>query len=137
MLLLWARLISSSSACEKPAVLQLLLSTRTLAPVTADALITKSSALIALLTDPTPLESRNFAAIRRVVQFTPVTPTPLLPAAPMMPDTCVPWPLSSIGRHVLVIALNPCVPCAQLTARPPTVTVNGAGADHTLLTRSG
>ena len=30
-------------------------------------------------------------------QFTPATPKPLLPLAPMMPATCVPWPLRSIG----------------------------------------
>ena len=28
---------------------------------------------------------------------TPVTPTPLLPAAAIVPATCVPWPLSSVG----------------------------------------
>ena len=28
---------------------------------------------------------------------TPVTPMPLLPAAAIVPATCVPWPLSSVG----------------------------------------
>ena len=30
-------------------------------------------------------------------QLTPVMPWPLSPAAAIVPDTCVPWPLSSIG----------------------------------------
>src|SRR6267378_549270 len=70
------------------------------------------------------------------VQFTPTTPRVLLPAAPMVPDTCVPWPLSSRGSQVLVIALKPCVPAAQVIVRPAIVTVKDVGADQTFALRS-
>ena len=70
-------------------------STRTFVPVTAAACTTNSIALIALATVPVPLASRNLDAIIVVVQFTPATPTPLLPTAPIVPETCDPCPLSS------------------------------------------
>src|SRR5712691_5137777 len=93
-------------------------------------------ALIAPAVVPLPLASRNFEPMMLAIQFTPTTPTALLPTAPIVPDVCEPWLLSSSGLHVLVIALNPCVPAAQAIARPPTVTVNAAGADQTLAARS-
>jgi hypothetical protein len=46
---------------------------------------------------PFPLASWDLQGRMRTVQLIPVTPTPLLPTAPMMPATCVPCPKSSIG----------------------------------------
>src|SRR5262249_23351371 len=131
MLFALALLISSSSPCEKPPMLQLADSTRTLAPVAAPAWITNWIASMASATVPTPVASRNFAAIIVAVQLTPATPLPLFPTAPIVPATCVPWPLSSYGSHVRVMALKPCVPMSQWIGWPPIVTVNGIGADHT------
>src|SRR5262245_10858282 len=93
----------------------------------------KSIALIASAVDPDPEESRNFNPMMRVVQFTPTTPAPLFPTAPMVPDVCVPWPWSSIGLHENVIALKPCDPAGQVIERivvPGNVTVNCDGAVH-------
>src|SRR6266850_1987243 len=131
MLLAFALLISSSSACEKPPPLQLFDRILTLAPVAAEAWITNSIALIESACVPTPLASRNFDAMTLAVQFTPVAPLPLLPVAPIVPDTWVPWPLSSYGSQVFRIASNPCVPAAQVMVWPPMVTLNDAGADQT------
>ena len=50
---------------------------------------------------------RNFRPISFTRQATPAIPTPLLPTAPMMPATCVPWPRSSAGLPEPVIALMP------------------------------
>src|SRR5215831_567043 len=93
-------------------------------------------ALTASAVEPLPLAFRNFAPMMLVVQFTPTTPTPLLPAAPIVPETCVPWLLSSIGSHVMVKALKPCVPAAHVIFTPPTVTEKLVGADHTFAARS-
>src|SRR5262245_15592096 len=136
MLLVFALLISSSRACEKPPLLQLFDRILTFAPVAAEAWMTNSSALIASAVVPVPLASRNFDAMIRVVQLTPTTPLPLLPRAPIVPDTCVPWPLSSHGSHVLVIALKPCVPAGQVMSWPLMVTLNAAGAVQMFPTRS-
>ena len=38
-------------------------------------------------------------------EFTPETPAPLLPTAPMVPAACVPWSLSSIGLQLRVNVL--------------------------------
>jgi hypothetical protein len=70
------------------------------------------------------------------VQFTPVTPAVLFPAAAIVPATCVPWLLSSLGSHVFVIALKPRVPDPQRIATPPIVTVKAVGAFHTFAARS-
>src|SRR5262245_64953673 len=137
---LLALLISSSSACEKPPLLQLFDSTRTLAPVAAAAWITNSIALIESASVPLPVASRNLDAMMLVVQLTPTTPVPLLPSAPMVPATCVPWPLSSKTSSMpqdFVIALKPCVPTGQLIVWPAMTTENGAGADQLFAARSG
>jgi hypothetical protein len=47
-------------------------------------------ALMALEVLPLPEELRNFPPISFTFQATPVTPTPLLPTAPMVPATWVP-----------------------------------------------
>ena len=39
-------------------------------------------------------------AMRLTFQLTPQTPSPLLPTAPMMPATCVPWPWVSEQAEV-------------------------------------
>ena len=95
-----------SSACEKPVPPQLFDSTRRLdaLPSTAFACTANSIARIPLATVPEPVESRNRSPIMLVVQLTPLTPAPLLPTAPMVPETCVPWSFWSIGLHVFVIA---------------------------------
>ncbi len=41
---------------------------------------------------PDPFAPRNFNATILHCQFTPATPTPLFVTAPIVPDTCVPWP---------------------------------------------
>src|SRR5262249_17901612 len=46
---------------------------------------------------PDPSAPMNLIGTMLTCQLTPVTPRPLLPAAPRMPDTWVPWPLSSLG----------------------------------------
>src|SRR5712691_9655246 len=127
MSLALALLISSSSAWEKPPPPQLFESTRTLTPAIL-ALTAKSMALIASAVVPLPAEFRNFSPMMRVVQFTPTTPTPLFPTAPMVPETCEPWLLSSRGLHVLLMALKPWVPAAQPPIPP--------GLLHTLAARS-
>ena len=53
------------------------------------------------------MESMNFSAITCAVQFTPTTPTPLLPDAAMIPAVWVPWPSSSSGSFVLVTKFQP------------------------------
>src|SRR5438094_284794 len=104
--------------------------------------MTASIALIASDVVPRPLASRNFAAMMFAVQFTPATPLLLLPTAPIVPDTCVPWAWSSYGSHRLsgggfVIALKPCVPAGHGVVWPLIVTLNPpGGADHTLAARS-
>src|SRR4051794_2943576 len=42
------------------------------------------------------------------VQLMPATPTPLLPAAPIVPATCVPWPWSSVGLLSFPAKSQPC-----------------------------
>ena len=44
---------------------------------------------------PDPPAPMTRSAISRVVQFTPVTPRPLFPTAPIVPATCVPCPCAS------------------------------------------
>src|SRR5258708_24219161 len=94
----------------------------------------KSIASTALEVDPDPVESRNFSGMMRVVQFTPTTPRPLLPTAPIVPDVCVPWPWpgSSTGSHENAIASKPCEPLGHVIVRVdgavPHVTVNADGA---------
>src|SRR2546427_11587523 len=96
-----------------------------------------SIALMAPAVEPLPLASRTFAPMMLASQLTPTTPTALLPVAPIVPDVCDPWLLSSSGLHVLLMALKPCVPAAHVIKSPPTFTVNAAGADQTLAVRSG
>ena len=42
------------------------------------------------------------------VQLMPASPTPLLPAAPIVPATCVPWPWSSVGLLSFPAKSQPC-----------------------------
>src|SRR5436190_24355918 len=96
-----------------------------------------SIALIASATVPDPVALSDLDAMMLVVQFTPTTPRVLLPTAPIVPATCVPWPWSSKGSQVLVIALKPCVPAPHVIVWPPMLTLKGAGADQTFAARSG
>src|SRR3990167_7449018 len=50
--------------------------------------------------EPYPPLFKNFTGIILTLQLTPTTPSALLPAAPMIPATWVPWPLSSIASVV-------------------------------------
>src|SRR5438093_1329509 len=99
--------------------------------------MTKSIASIASAIVPVPAVLRAFDAMMLVVQFTPTTPRLLLPTAPIVPETCVPWPLSSRGSHVLVIALKPCAPAGHVIVWPPMTTLKENGADQTFAARSG
>ena len=136
----FAALTSSRSAWENPAPLQLFDRTRMSAPPDAAnaclAPIANSMPLIASAIEPPPSALRNLMPMIRVVQFTPATPSWLLPTAPMVPATCVPWLWSSIGSQVRRMALKPWVPAAQVTGTPPTLTVNAAGAVQMLAARS-
>src|SRR5437762_2337810 len=48
--------------------------------------------------EPLPVESRTLTGMIGDENATPATPTPLFVAAPTMPATCVPWPLSSAAE---------------------------------------
>ena len=48
------------------------------------------SAISAEVAAPSPSKMRT--GMSRTFQATPDTPMPLLPTAPMVPATCVPWP---------------------------------------------
>ena len=96
-----------------------------------------SIALMASEASPRPGAVRNFAPIMLAVQFTPTTPTPLFPTAPIVPETWVPWPLSSRGSHKLVMALNPWLPAGQTMGSPPMFTMKVLGADQTFAAKSG
>src|SRR5436309_13690058 len=103
--------------------------------------MTNSIASIASESVPLPLASKTFEAMMLAVQFTPTTPRPLLPTAPIVPETCVPWPLSSAGLQENAIALNPCEPAGHVIVLAddpePQVTVKAVGAVHMLAARSG
>src|SRR5262245_18517511 len=86
---------------------------------------------------PLPDALRNLSPMMLVVQFTTTTPELLLPLAPIVPETWLPWLLSSSGLQVLLTALKPCDTAGQLIVWPPTVTVNAAGADQMFAARSG
>jgi hypothetical protein len=45
-----------------------------------------------------PAVSPTLHMKRETCQFTPTVPSPLLPTAPMMPETPVPWPVTSADR---------------------------------------
>src|SRR5258708_766036 len=51
--------------------------------------------------------SKHLQAMICTRQATPATPTPLLPTAPRIPATIVPWPLSSLGSVVPASAFKP------------------------------
>ena len=90
----FARLISSSSDCANPPPAQLFESTRTFAPPPGNAAFAwtaNSIALIAPARLPPPFALRNLSPMMLATQLTPATPVPLLPTAPMVPETCVPW----------------------------------------------
>src|SRR5690242_4705462 len=126
--------ISSDNACENavPTHVPESFTTRTLTPACL-ALITHCMALISLLVRPAPEEGIHFTAIICAVQFSPLTPIPLLVAAPIIPAMCVPCPAytvsSSMGLQVLLSSLKPFVPAGQLPIPP--------GFDHMLDSRSG
>jgi hypothetical protein len=65
----------------------------------------KSIASMASDRYPEPLALKNLRPIMRVFQFTPAIPVALLPVAPIVPETWVPWLLSSIGSQVWVVTL--------------------------------
>src|SRR5262245_51701533 len=136
-----AWLIASRSAADQEPPPQLAESTRTFAPaVPAKAALmsmANSMALMASEVLPEPLESRNLTAMMLAVQLTPATPLPLLPTAPIVPATWVPWLLSSRGKQLLLMALKPWVPAGHETVKPPMFTLNAVGADQMLAARSG
>ena len=56
---------------------------------------------------PFPSASNILHGISRTFQLTPTTPTPLLPTAPMIPATWVPWEWSSIGSELPLMGAMP------------------------------
>src|SRR5216684_5384416 len=90
-----ARLISSNRAWENAPPPQLFESTRTLAPLVAAkaalACTTNSMALMASAVVPVPVASRNLLPMMLAVQFTPTTPVPLFPTAPIVPERWLPY----------------------------------------------
>src|SRR5262245_12069418 len=56
---------------------------------------------------PLPSAPRNFSAASDTFQSMPTTPRLLLPVAPMVPATWVPWPLSSKGLLSLLAKSQP------------------------------
>src|SRR5262245_37201187 len=138
MLALFALLISSRSVCEKPPPPQLFDSTRTLAaaPKICFAWIANSMALTAPTVLPLPFAPRNFSAMMLAVQLMPVTPTPLFARAPMVPETCVPWLLSTMGWQLFAKALKPWLPAGHVYVLRPMGTTKLDGADQTLPARS-
>ena len=82
------RSISSASACEAGCECESLI-TRTFTPA-CFAAMSHSRAAMSWLVDPLPAAFRNFTGKIVVLQFTPVTPIPLLPTAPIIPAMCVP-----------------------------------------------
>src|SRR4051794_15709790 len=89
-----------------------------------------SLALVPIALESVPLHGRILTP-----QFTPATPMPLLPTAPIIPAVSVPWPLSSMGSQVigLATAFTPCVPCGHVIPW----NVNGLGDDQMLAAKSG
>ena len=112
--------MASNSACENPPPPQLLFVATIFSPLSFID-FTKSRQVTAASVVPPPKAFRNLQGMMRTDQFTPTTPTPLFPVAPIVPDTCVPCPLSSIGSQVLLTALNPRLPAGQLIITPFTV----------------
>src|SRR5258708_6169590 len=106
-------------------------------PLSFNCLIRERQVMASLMS-PNPCESKNLQGRICTFQFTPTTPTPLLPTAPRIPDTWVPWLLSSNGSQELFTALNPWTPAEHRIWAPLiVVTVNPLGADQTLAARSG
>src|SRR5262249_30493415 len=104
-----ALLISSSSAWLKAPPPQELLRTRTLTPAIL-AWTAKSIAVMASAVLPEPPASRNLRPIKVTVQLTPTTPAPLFPTAPIVPETWLPWLLSSRGAPVASEDIEPVGP---------------------------
>src|SRR5271165_1223460 len=93
--------MASISACEKLWLPKLALSTP--APWAMAYSMQGSSAVV----DPAPVPSMNSSSISCTDQATPQTPRLLLPTAPTIPDTCVPWPAVSVGGPVIWTAFRP------------------------------
>src|SRR4051812_37869305 len=77
---------SSSSACDLDELAKEPLT------ILAPRSIAYSMPAITSEVDPDPDEFMNLIGIIWVDQQTPAIPVPLLPRAPMIPETCVPWP---------------------------------------------
>src|SRR5437867_8257388 len=98
--------MASNMAWENSRPPQLLLGATMLTPRSFMS-FTYSRQSIASLVQPEPPASRNLHAMRRTVQLTPTTPTPLLPPAPIVPATWVPWLWSSMGLESLLTVSMP------------------------------
>src|SRR5215467_2100723 len=98
--------MASINACEKSPPPQLLLVATILTP-SSFIVLTYSKQAMAPSVVPCPLASKNLQDISLTFQLTPTTPTLLFPTAPIVPPTCVPWPLSSIGSESLLATSIP------------------------------
>src|SRR5512134_3331374 len=98
--------MASYNACEYGPPPQLLLVATTFTPLLFMALVYPRHS-IASDSAPAPVASMNLQAMIFTFQFNPVIPVPLLPAAPIVPAQCVPWPWSSIGLPVPATELMP------------------------------
>ena len=85
--------ISSESACEKAVPLNVAesLTTRMFTPACLAA-TSHCRAAISPLVSPAAWELSHLTGRSVVCQFIPATPVALLPTAPMIPATWVPWP---------------------------------------------
>ena len=126
--------IASISAWEAPWLPKLALSALTLWAIAYS--MQGSSAEV----DPEPVASMNLSSISCTVHATPVTPRLLLPTAPTIPDTCVPWPTSSVGGPLMFTALSPLVLSVSLivlgSSEAYDIVVFGARLTQRLATRS-
>ena len=62
---------------------------------------------MAALVEPLPSAPRNLSGMIETCQFTPATPVPFPPRAPIVPATWVPCPASSIGSASLLAKSQP------------------------------
>ena len=87
---------------------------------------------------PVPVSAMIFSGISDTCQLMPVMPTPLLPTAPMMPETCVPCPNRSCTSLVSAMKFQPVTSSMNpLPSSSMPLSGSSRGFLQTLLARSG